>query len=90
MHELENEIRRMRNEIPADLLERFSHEGILTTSYDVCEHSTTQSNLQCCNMPTFLIRGRGEGGAPKKGILGEYLQEYEYQPERFREHLSFL
>ena len=61
MHELENEIKGIRNERPADLLKRFAHEGSPTTSYDVCEHSATQSDLQHCSMPTFLARGEEEG-----------------------------
>ena len=40
-------------------------------------------------MPTFLLKERGEGGAPKEESLGDYLQEYESQSERFKEHFSF-
>ena len=69
MHELKNEIRGMKNEIQADILERFSHEGSPTTSYDVCDHSTTQSDLQRCSMPTFLTKEEAEGGTQRMKLL---------------------
>ena len=59
----------MRNERPTDILERFSHEGSPTTSYDVCENSVTQSDLPRCSMPTFLARGEAEGETPKEELL---------------------
>ena len=40
-------------------------------------------------MPTFLAREEAEGETPKEETLGDYLQEYESQSRRFREHLSF-
>ena len=73
MHELENEIRGMRNERPSDLLERFSHEGSPTTSYDVCEHSATQSDMQHCSMSTILARGEEGGETSMEETLGDYL-----------------
>ena len=73
MHELKNEIRGIRNERPTDLLERFVHEGSPTTSFDVCDNSSTQYDLQCCSMPTFLARGEENGETPKEETLGEYL-----------------
>lgn len=89
MHELENEIRGMRNGRLADLLEWFSHEGSPTTSYNVCDHSATQSDPQRCSRPTFLARGEEEGETPKEETLGDYLREYESQSKRFKEPLSF-
>ena len=80
----------MRNERQADILKMFAHEGSPTTSYDVCEHSATQSDLQHCSMPTFLARGEEEGETPKEETLGDYLQEYESQSKRFKEHLRVL
>ena len=40
-------------------------------------------------MPTFLAREEEEGDTPKEETLGDYLQEYESQSRRFKEHLSF-
>lgn len=46
--------------------------------------------MQRWSMPTFLSKKEGKGGTPKKEYLGDYLQEYESQSERFKENLSFL
>ena len=89
LHEPKGGIRGVRSEIQANLLKGFAHEESPTTSYDVCEHSTTQSVPQHGGMPTFLSKEGGRGETPKEGSLGEYLQEYESQSERFKEHLSF-
>ena len=90
MHEMKSEIRGMRNERHENILERFAHEESPSSSYDVCEDSVTQSDLQHCSMPTFLAREEAEGETPKEETLGDYLQEYESQSKRFKEHLSFL
>ena len=45
-----------------------SHEESPSTSYAVCEHLATQYYLQCCNMPTFLLRERGGGGMTEEEI----------------------
>ena len=55
----------------------------------MCDHSATQSDLQHCSMPTFLAREEVEWETPKEETLGDYLQEYESQSKRFKEHLSF-
>ena len=89
MHELKNEIRGVRNEIQKYLLKMFAPKGSPTTSYDVCEHSTTQSVPQRCSMPTFLSKKGGRGGTPKEEYLGDYLQEYESQSERFKKESQF-
>ena len=40
-------------------------------------------------MPTFLAREEEEGETLKEVALGGYLQEYEYQSQRFKDHLKF-
>ena len=89
LYELKGEIKEMkraRHEGPS----RISlHEESPSSLYYVCEHSTTQSDLQCCTMPTFLAREETEGETPMEETLGDYLQEYESQSRRFNEHLSF-
>ena len=79
----------MRREIHVDTSRIFSHEGSPISSYYVCENLATQSDLQCCSMPTFLAREEVEGETPKEDTFGDYLQEYESQSRRFKEHLSF-
>ena len=46
MHELKREIRGMRRERHEDP-SRFSYEENPISSYYVCEHSATESNIQC-------------------------------------------
>ena len=70
-HEMKEEIREVRNERLADPLKSFAQEGSPITSFYVCEHSATQSDLQRCNMPTFLAREEVEGETPKEETLGE-------------------
>ena len=69
----------MRRERHADPSRIFLHQGSPSTSYYVCEHSATQSDVQRWNMPTFLRKEEGKGGTPKEEALGDYLQEYESQ-----------
>ena len=61
MHELKIEIRGMRRERHEDPPRIIAHEEIPSSSYYVCEHSATQSDLQRCSMPTFLAREEEEG-----------------------------
>ena len=89
MHELKGEIRGVRNERQADLLKGFVHEESPGTSDDVCENLATQSIPQHGSMPTLLSKEEGRGETPKEGSLGEYLQEYESQSERFKENINF-
>ena len=79
----------MWRKILADPSSIFSLQESPSTSYYECEHSATKPDLQRCNMPTLLSKEGGRGGETKKETLGEYLQEYESQLERFKEHLSF-
>ena len=53
------------------------------------EHSATQPDLQRWSMPTFLSKKEGKGGTPKEESIGDYLQEYESQSDRFKVHLNF-
>ena len=53
------------------------------------DNSATQFDIQHGTMPTFLAREEEEGDTPKEETLGEYLQEYESQSRRFKEHLNF-
>ena len=86
MHELKREIKGMRRERHEGPSRRFSHEQSSNSSYYVCENSATQSDG---TMPTFLAREEEEGDTPKEETLGDYLEEYESQPRRFKEHLNF-
>ena len=86
MHELKREIKGMRRERHEGPSIIFTHEGSSISSYYVCENSPTQSDLQWGTMPTFFAREEEEGETPKEETLGEYLQEYESQSRRFKEH----
>ena len=90
MYELKEEIWGMKRERHAYPSGGFLHQEIPSTSYHVCENSATQPDLQRWNMRTFLSKEGGKGGTPKEESLGDYLQEYESQSERFKKNLSFL
>ena len=85
LHSLQEEKTRERHEGP---LRIFAHEESSSSSYYGCENSSTQSDLQCGTMPTFLAREE-EVETLKEETLGDYLQKYESQSRRFKEHLSF-
>ena len=54
-----------------------------------CEHAVTQYDPQRSFMPRFTTRDMEEEYAPKEETLSDYLQEYESQSWRFKEHLNF-
>ena len=56
MHELKREIKGMRRERHENTSRIFSHEESPISSYYVCEHSATQSDLQRYTMPRFTAR----------------------------------
>ena len=75
--------RKSYSEIPREFQE---DEGVPSTSYDVCEHSATQSDLQCCPIPTFLLRERGEEeGMIEKEIPPLFFQTLKDIQENFKE-----
>ena len=73
IHELKREIKGMRRERHEDPSRIFSHEESPNSSYYVCEHSATQSNLQRYTMPRFTAREIEEEDAPKEETLSDYL-----------------
>lgn len=82
-------IKVMRMERCRDSPRGIVHKGSSGFSHYGCENSATPSYLQHGTMPTFLARGKEEGDTPKEETLGDYLQEYESQSRRFKEHLNF-
>lgn len=64
------------------------HEERSSSSYYGCEHSATSSYLQRTINDLFMTKKMEKGDVPKKGILGDYLQEYEAQSKGFKYHLK--
>ena len=83
---ISKDIKEMRREKHGDPSTRFVHEEI--SSYG-CDHSATPSNLQSFTRPMVIISEKEKGDVPKKETLGDYLQEYESQSKRFKDHLNF-
>ena len=79
----------MRREKHGDPSKIFVHEESPSSPYYGCEHSATPSDLKHSTRPMFISSGMEEGNVPKKETLGDYLQEYESQSKRFKDHLNF-
>ena len=89
MYELRNEINGMRKGRHKYCSISLSHEGSRSSSYYVRKNSAAQSYMQCYTMPRFTARKMDKEDAPKEETLSDYLQEYESQSWRFKEHMDF-
>ena len=58
-------------------------------SYDECEHAARHHDAQRSPMPRFGMRNIEEEEMPKRETLSDFLQEYESQTKKFRDHITF-
>ena len=58
-------------------------------AHDRCEHETTHYDSQCSHMPRSTMREMKEEEIPRRETLTNYLQEYESQTKKFRDHITF-
>ena len=65
----------------------FGSESKSIFSYEECEHAATHYDAQRSHMPKFAIRERG--GMTRRETLSNFLQEYESQTQKFRDHITF-
>ena len=86
---ISRDIKEMRMERWRDSPRELIHEGSSIFSYHGCDNSASPSDLQRGAMPRVITRYMEEGDVPKEETLGDYLQEYEYQTQRFIDHLNF-
>ena len=67
----------------------FESEANSRFSYDECEHAATHHDAQHSQMSRSIRRELKEGGMPKRETLIDFMQEYESQTEKFRDHITF-
>ena len=58
-------------------------------SYGESEHAAMHHDAQCIQMPRSILRWMRGGKILKRRTLSDFLQEYESQTERFRDHIHF-
>ena len=58
-------------------------------SHGECEHAATHHDAQRSQVPRSILRWMGGGKMPKRRTLSDFLQEYESQTKRFRDHTDF-
>ena len=89
MHSIKGDIKKMRREMCRESLRGFAYEASPRFLHDGCEHAATHHDSQHILMPSFTVRKMEEEDMPKKETLSDYLQEYESQSKRFKDHLKF-
>ena len=85
MHNIAKYIKEMRLERQKESPRGFHHGESSDTSHSWCE----KPSLQHSTMPTFLSLEGEVGGPLREETLGDYFVEYEFQSQRFKEHLNF-
>ena len=58
-------------------------------SHDECEHAATHYDAQSSHMPRSAIREMEEEEMPRRETFSYFLQEYESQSKKFRDHMTF-
>ena len=89
LHGIIKDIKEMRREKHGDPSTRFGHEEIPSSSYYEYDHSAIPSNLKCSTSHMFMTKKMERGDVLKKETLGDFLQEYESQTKRFKDHINF-
>ena len=89
LHGISKYIKEMRREKHGDPSTRFGNQQSSSSSYYGCEYSATQSDLKRPTSHMFMTNEMEKGDVPKRETLGDYLQEYESQSKRFKDHLNF-
>ena len=87
MQSFQGEMKKMRlemgspKEVESRAESRFSHGE--------CEHAAALHDAQRNQMPRSILRWMVGRKMPKRRTLSDFLQEYESQTERFRDHIDF-
>ena len=87
---IHEEFEKKRREICTGSSRGFETESNSIFSDRECEHAATPYEVKRSHMAKFSIRGKEEGGMPKRGTLSGFLHEYESQTQKFRDHTTFL
>ena len=80
-------LKKMRREMESP--EEFGSRARSRLVHDKCEHPATLYYAQCSQIPRSTMREMKEEEMPEKGTLSNFLQEYEPQTEKFRNHINF-
>ena len=89
MQSIKRDLKEMRREMCRESPREFESEANSRFSYDECEHAATHYDAQRGPMPRFGMREIDEGQMPKRETLSDFLQEYESQTQKFRDHITF-
>ena len=81
-------LKKMRGEMESP--EEFRSRAKSRLVHDRCEHAATPYYAQRSQMPKVVsMRKMKEGEILEKGTLSNFLQEYESQTNKFRDHITF-
>ena len=89
MKNIKEDLKEMKGERCRKFPRGFEREASPRYSHDGCGNSATHADLECSLLPTFTTIRMEEEDAPREDTLSDYLQEYESQSWRFKEHLDF-
>ena len=89
LQSIHEDLKKMRREMCIESPREFGSESNSIFSYEECEHAATHYDSQRSHMPRFSMRERKEEGMPKRETLSAFLQEYESQTQKFRDHIPF-
>ena len=88
MQSIKGDLKKMRRERESP--KEFGSKANSRFSHDECEHATTHHVSQCSHMPGSAMREREEEEIPRRETLCDFLQEYESQTKKFRDHIIFI
>lgn len=89
MQSIKGDIKKMRREMCREYSREFESNENSRFLHDECENAATHYDPQHILMSIFTMREMEEEEMPKMETLSDYLQEYESQNKRFKDHINF-
>ena len=89
MQGIHGDIKKMRREMLKESPKEFGSRAKSRFAHGRCEHVATHYDAQCSQMPRANMREMKEEEMPRRETLSGLLQEYKYQNEKFRDHITF-
>ena len=86
---IHEDFKKIRREMCIESPRGVESESNSRFSYDECEHASTPYDGQCSHMPIISMREMEEGGMTRRETLSGFMQEYESQTQKFRDHIIF-
>ena len=87
IHSIQGYLKKMRREMESS--KEFGSRTKYRFSHDRCEHAATPYYTQCIQIPRYTMGDFKEEEMPRRETLSNFLQEYESQTEKFRDHITF-